>query len=275
MLNLQLGPLALPLNPLLMAGAWWLAAALTDHLMRKREPGDQRMAARSMLLAPAVGLIAARMGFVAIAWEAYASDPLAVLHVRDGGWMPWLGLCAALSVLAGVGWRHAGVRRALASGSAAGLAAWALAATALGVHERPPLPPISLQALDGTAVDLHQQAGHPMVVNLWATWCGPCREEMPVLAAAQQRHTGVRFVFANQGESAAVIDRWLKHQPYRLNNVVLDPQSRLLDMAQSTGMPTTLFIDARGRIVERYLGVLSTPSLAARLADLGSTPSGR
>lgn len=268
MLNLQLGPLALPLNPLLMMAGWWLASALADRLARREGVAVQRTVARAMLLAAAVGLLTARIGFVAMAWPAYAADPLAVLNLRDGGWMPWAGLCAALGVAAGFAWRHASARRSLVAGALAGLLLWGGASTALGVHERPPLPSLSLQALDGPQVALQGQQGAPMVINLWATWCAPCRVEMPDLAQAQQRHPGIRFVFVNQGESPQVVRRWLEQQPYALRNVLLDPQQQTLRAAGSSGLPTTLFVDAQGRVVERHFGPLSAASLAGRLQRL-------
>jgi thiol-disulfide isomerase/thioredoxin len=64
-----------------------------------------------------------------------------------------------------------------------------------------PLPALQVADLQGDRIDLQQFRGKPLVLNLWATWCGPCRREMPVLATAQQAHDDVQFVFLNQGET--------------------------------------------------------------------------
>ena len=107
-----------------------------------------------------------------------------------------------------------------------------------------------------------------MVVNLWASWCPPCRREMPVLAAAQQRETGVMFVFANQGEDAATAQRYLGDSALHLANVLLDSGTELGRTVGSTALPTTLFYDAGGRLVDTHLGELSAASLASKLNQL-------
>lgn len=125
---------------------------------------------------------------------------------------------------------------------------------------------VPLTTLQGEPADLVTSAkGRPIVVNLWATWCPPCREEMPLLALAQQRENSVRFVFVNQGESAAVVRRYLYDEILSLDNVLLDPSSRLRPAVGSRGLPTTLFYDAQGRLVGRHAGALSKEALASKL----------
>lgn len=144
--------------------------------------------------------------------------------------------------------------RVAAAGGAAGPAEW---------------PDVPLTALEGGTVKLAALAqGRPMVLNLWATWCPPCREEMPLLALSQQRESGVRFVFANQGESAATVQRYLFEEILALDHVLLDPASRLRPAVAARGLPTTLFYDAEGRLVARHVGVLSKAVLESKLALL-------
>lgn len=267
MLNLQIGPLALPLNPLLMMAGWWLAAFVADRMTASDATRAQRMAARALTVGAVVGVLASRAAFVTLAWPAYAAEPLAILNVRDGGWMPWAGLAAAAGVLVGFAWRYPATRRALAAGATAGLALWGGASTVLGVHDRPPVPALDLQALDGSAVSLRSD-GRPTVINLWATWCAPCLAEMPLLARAQRQYADIRFVFVNHGESGAAVQRWLAQQPYELREVVLDPGRQLADAIGTSGLPTTVFVDAKGLVVDRHFGPLSTPSLVAALSRL-------
>jgi thiol-disulfide isomerase/thioredoxin len=124
--------------------------------------------------------------------------------------------------------------------------------------------------LHGTAsVTLPEAArGRPVVVNLWATWCGPCRQEMPTLAAAQQQHPSVGFLFVNQGETAATVRAYLAANGLLLQDVLLDARSALGPAVGSGGLPTTLFYDARGRLIDAHFGVLNAPALEARLQRL-------
>src|SRR5690606_6628168 len=95
----------------------------------------------------------------------------------------------------------------------------------------------------------------------WATWCPPCRREMPVLAAAQQRETGVEFIFANQGEPMEAVQTYLASEALELRNVLLDPRMQLSQHMGTQGMPTTLFFDATGTLVHTHMGELSTATL--------------
>jgi thiol-disulfide isomerase/thioredoxin len=118
----------------------------------------------------------------------------------------------------------------------------------------------------GQPVRLHEIAARrPVVVNLWATWCGPCRREMPVLAAAQNRYPGVVFVFANQGESAETVRRYLDTERLGLSRVLLDPSSSLGPALGSGGLPTTVFFDRQGRRVDAHMGALNAAALAGKL----------
>lgn len=266
MLSVPLGPLALPLNPLLMLGGAWLASALAARLAARAGAQARAAASAAMFRAAIAGLAGARLAFIAQEFESYASAPLTMLDVRDGGWLPWAGVLCAGAMLAWVGWRHAPLRRPLAAGAVAGLALWGGLSAALGVHERMALPAMSFVDLAGRPVALKDaSAGAPMVVNLWATWCGPCRAEMPVLAAAQQREKGVRFVFVNHGEAASGVQQWLAQQPWRIDNVLLDKRMQLGAAIGSAGLPTTLFVAADGKVAAHHFGPLSAASLQAKL----------
>jgi thiol-disulfide isomerase/thioredoxin len=270
MLSLQLGPLALPLNPLLWLGALWLAQALAARLARPH--GEA--AGHAVLQAALIGFVVARVVFVAGAAPAYLDSPWSLIDLRDGGWSPWPGAAAALAWLAWRGVRDAPLRRPLAAAAAAGALFWGGSSTLLGVHDRPALPPLVLQDLQGAPVELATLAqGRPTVINLWASWCAPCRVEMPMLAAAQQHEASVRFLFVNQGETAAAARRYLAAQAFVLEHVLLDRASQLGPAVGSTGLPTTLFYDQQGRLVERHFGIISAAALASRLRVLHASPS--
>jgi thiol-disulfide isomerase/thioredoxin len=263
MLAVQLGPLALPVAPLLLLGSAWAAAALAARL-------GGAAAERALWWATGAGLLAARLAWVLLHGPAYAATPLAVLDLRDGGWHAPTGLGVGLLVLGLQAWRAGPPRRALAAAAALGLAAWG-AGQLWQQHQAPrQLPDLALQPLGpGSATSLRAAvAGRPAVVNLWASWCGPCREEMPALAAAQQRDSGVTYLLVNQGEPAPAALAWLASQGLVLQGLWRDPGAALGPAVGSRGLPTTLFVDAQGRIVHAHMGVLSPAILQARVKAL-------
>ena len=91
---------------------------------------------------------------------------------------------------------------------------------------------------------------------------------MPVRGAAQQQETQVTVVFANQGGDSDAALRYLSAGQLNLANVLLDPGTALGRAIGSTALPTTLFYDASGQLVDTHLGELSAASLASKLNRL-------
>lgn len=91
-------------------------------------------------------------------------------------------------------------------------------------------------------------------------------------AAAQPREAQVGFVFVNQGEPEAAVRADLASLGLPLREVLLDPGSTLGPTLGSRGLPTTLFYDAQGRLVDAHFGVLNAPALRSRLRALHATP---
>jgi hypothetical protein len=88
---------------------------------------------------------------------------------------------------------------------------------------------------------------------------------MPVLADAQARHGDITFVFVNQGEADTVIREYLESEDLQLQNVLVDLFSSVSQEAGSRGLPTTLFFNAKGQLVDTHMGELSEASLAVKL----------
>ena len=275
MLSLPLGPIALPLAPVLLLiairGSSWLASRLARQGADK-VPGEQ--AGRTVTHAALLGLVAARLAYLAWHADAYLASPWAAFDLRDGGWNAPAGLVAGVAWLAWRGSVTPWLRRPLAVSGTAGVAFWWLATLASGLAGTHSLPPVQLVRIeDARVLSLTEAArGRPVVVNLWASWCGPCRVEMPMLAAAQQREPTVAFLFVNQGESPATVQSFLQKQSFTLREVMLDSGSSLGQAIASRGLPITLFFDAKGRQVDAHFGILNPAALESRLRQLRTAP---
>lgn len=269
-MTINLGPISFPAPMLAMFIAILLGTAVGNRLAARH--GVSVESALWWTIGGAI--VAARVAFAWAYWSHYAAEPWRLIDIRDGGFKPLAGLVAALVIGGALALRDAAKRRAIAAGVGSGVVLWVLA-TGLASLAAPsqPLPAITLVDLDGRPVPLTSFAGKPAVVNLWASWCPPCRREMPALMRAQQAHPDVAFVFVNQGESAATIRQYLQAEGLQLANVVLDPGGELPRATGSAGLPTTLFFDAKGALVDQRVGELSSATLAQRLAGM-QTPQG-
>jgi thiol-disulfide isomerase/thioredoxin len=263
-----IGHLAMPVTPLIL-----FAALIVSLFVGKRLAAAHRKEIDSALYGVMLaGLLAARAAFVIRYWDKYRQSPLGVFDIRDGGFLPWAGLAVAGAVAVAYVWRSDVPRRALLWSLSAGVAVAALGGTTTWMLRRPytdiALPAQSFLSLEGQPVRLDAFRGKPVVVNLWASWCPPCRHEMPVLQQAQAKQQDIVFVFADQGETAAAARDYLAAQHIDIANVVLDPQRDLAKYVNSKGLPTTLFFDRSGRLADMRIGELSEASLASHLATI-------
>jgi thiol-disulfide isomerase/thioredoxin len=130
------------------------------------------------------------------------------------------------------------------------------------------LPDVKLESLSGETVTLGSFEGKPLVINLWATWCGPCRRELPLFADMAKTHPSVTFLFVNQKETREQIEMFLQDEKLLLENVLLDTEGKLSQHFKVFGLPSTLFFDARGNLVDTQTGEASSVQLFNSLTDL-------
>jgi cytochrome oxidase Cu insertion factor (SCO1/SenC/PrrC family) len=130
-------------------------------------------------------------------------------------------------------------------------------------------PPFTLTGTDGHQVGIGDLAGRPAVINFWASYCPPCRAEMPLLQKLVGQRSGVRLVLVDEGDSSQAARSFL-------DSVGLN-QAALLDSDLSVGraygaiaFPTTVFVRADGTIAARHIGQLDEGVLAAQLTTLGN-----
>ena len=129
-------------------------------------------------------------------------------------------------------------------------------------------PDFLLTTAVGDELRLSSLRGQPLVLNFWATWCGPCRFEMPALLRLEAEYAGSAAVIGvNQGESAEIVTQFASN----LNidyPLLLDPGNAINQQYGVRGLPTTLFIDADGIIRDQIIGAASEAVLAEKLDAL-------
>ncbi|NMK45371.1 TlpA disulfide reductase family protein [Achromobacter sp. Bel] len=271
---IRIGPLVIPSEfaVLIVAAAVGLLAAR----LLNRQRSEANVLGTALWRAMLIGLLVARLGFVWQYREHYLPDPIKILDLRDGGWAGLVGLAAAwVYVLFAVVRRHA-PRTALLGAVALASLVWFgggrwLAPTP---QAQPELAALAVQRIDGAPAALSAFHGKPTVINLWASWCPPCRREMPAFANAQAANPDVNFVFLNQGEAPPQVAKFLEQHAPSLRNVLLDPAGEASRTLSNRGLPATLFLDAQGRLVDLRVGELSTASLAQRLEAIQEADGG-
>jgi len=209
-----------------------------------------------------VGLfvVVARVAYVLVHWSTFVDEPLRVLFVWQGGFSWYSGLSAVL-IMSVVSFKNARlVVLSLVPISAAAIAAAAIYLLIPGTLEAP-LPNIAFSTADGRTLSFEELRGRPLVINLWASWCPPCRRELPMMAAFAHKANTTTFVFANQGEGRGTISSFLAGQGLALDIVAMDQNGTLARYYQLRGLPTTLFIDSKGKVHSVSVGELSKEAL--------------
>ena len=118
-------------------------------------------------------------------------------------------------------------------------------------------PALKLQDLDGKTHDLSDLKGKVVVVNFWATWCPPCRREMPSLERLRQHlaDKGLAAVAVDVGEDADTVFSFTGQlDPAPGFPLLLDKDSVAMQRWKVRGLPTTFVVDTQGRVIYRAVG---------------------
>lgn len=274
----SIGPL--PIRPLLVVAAFVIAWLIARWLAKRQASADCYKIAGSMVYnSLLVGLLTARVAHIAQWHEAYMSAPMSIVAIGDGGYLWWVGVLAGLAFMYWRTMKQRDVRKAAFAGAAAGLVVWLAATASVEAAQRQaaPLPNLELLSLNGQPTALHSLKGKPIVLNLWASWCPPCRREMPAFEQAQKRFPNTSFVMINQGESPEQVVRFLQAQGLDFSHVLLDSNSSSMKMLGARGLPSTYFFDAQGQLAYAHTGELTlgaiTSILSKRVAHPDFQPS--
>ena len=186
-------------------------------------------------------------------------------------WLIWL-LAAALSL----GVAGCGAADPVSENSGGPAAAGLPDATVRGVdnknrgmEEGQLAPDFVMKAQDGTKTRLSDWRGRPVVVNFWATWCAPCKAEMPEFVAAYEKHQadGLVILGVNAQESAQQAAAFVEKFGMRFP-VTLDSRGEVQNLYLVRGLPTTIFIDREGVVSARWAGLLTPELLEEFLAEI-------
>ncbi len=129
-----------------------------------------------------------------------------------------------------------------------------------------PAPDFALKDLEGREVTLSQFRGKVVILDFWATWCGPCRMSMPILEKLQQNHPDtLKLLAINLGETPEEVREFLSQQKFHAT-VLFDSDSRIGSIYQSSSIPMQVVIDKKGIIRDIRIGFSS--SLGGELNNL-------
>ena len=129
-----------------------------------------------------------------------------------------------------------------------------------------------LDSLGGGTVRLAELRGRPVIINFWATWCGPCRLEMPVFQNYSKRHAEDLVVLGvNFDEPETEVQAFVEELGLTFP-ILLDPGGKVVELYQVRGFPTTLFVDADGHVRFQHIGPLDEGQLAGYLEKVGVNP---
>ena len=259
--------LSFPLLPMLVLTALLLMSGL-NRWPKFRVAGFSD----AILLRLLLSLVAARLVFVMQHLGSYQGQWLQLLDIRDRGFDGYSLLLVFSLLLMHYAYKTTPARKLL-------LLAFPLAMLWIGggytlyrsYHPLPDSwPTLTFQDLQGQQQRFSD--GSPQhqftVVNLWASWCPPCRAEMPVLQQAQQQYPQGRFILLNQGEDPQKIQQFLQQEGLEFTAVWLDPHATMGRWLGQQALPVTLFFDQHGKLVDGHAGVLSAAKLAEKLQRL-------
>lgn len=227
------------------------------------DPGIRRWSNHALI----AGLIAARAGHVIEHLDNFLAEPWRILAVWQGGFSFLWGLVAVLAVTA----VHVRTpRKGVAAGVAlaTSLFVWTaigqLTAASTGIAA----PTQAMEQLNGQPMALTDTGGKAAVVNIWATWCPPCRREMPLLAEIAAARDDVTFLFVNQGEGPETIKAYLASGHLALDHILLDQAMSIPRHYGTPGIPVTLFIRTDGTLMTAHMGEISREALTETITRL-------
>lgn len=160
---------------------------------------------------------------------------------------------------------------ALAAGAGGFLASTAMRSPPAAAGAAAMLPPFSLTDIDGTVRQSSEWDGRPRIINFWATWCPPCRREIPLLIDVQAQHAGALQVIGVAIDDMAEVQDYAADTGF--NYPVLVGQQDAVNLGNQVledwiGLPFTAFVDASGKITRVHVGELHADQAETFIAEM-------
>lgn len=133
-------------------------------------------------------------------------------------------------------------------------------------------PDFSLPNLQGDRVQLSDFRGKPVLVNFWATWCGHCAAEMPLLEATAKKYPDQLVILAlDDGEESQRVLKFRDEFGISIP-ILLDAGGKVADLYRAQGLPTSIFVDVDGKIQSVRIGALDPKLMETYLKTIGIQP---
>ncbi len=132
-----------------------------------------------------------------------------------------------------------------------------------------PAPNFAIHLPDGSAASLADYRGRPVILNFWATWCPPCRLEMPDLVRAYEAHKdeGLVILAIDDAEAHDQVTAFVKEFGMTMP-VIIDPQGDVMTAYKTNSLPSSFFIDRNGIVRVRWIGFLTPDMLEQSLRTI-------
>ncbi len=262
----QLGPLSIPYSRFFLLLAIIVLGLSADILARQQK---DKLFSTWGWNAGFIALIAARVGFVFTHLDDFLPRPLTVFYIWQGGFDLLGGIVGGFAYTLWFFRKQLKRLSFIALPVLSVIGVWIIAQLFTpNTNTTQPLPTMTLYQLDETPLQLTSLIGKPLVINVWATWCLPCRREMPMLHSLATEHPEITFLFINQGEDSQSVQSYFNSIGVSPEHVLLDPRQEYSQFQGVVGYPSTYFYNAEGQQIEAAYGELSRAILNDHLEHI-------
>ncbi len=268
---IQIGPLSIPYDRLFILLSVFIIGFTSEILTYRQKNKDFSAWGWNVGL---IALMMARVVFIITHLDNFLPRPLTMLYIWQGGFHLLGGILGGIVYTL---WFFRKQPRLISNLALPILGAVSVLLASLlftpNTTNGKTLPSLELYTLKNTPTSLESYIGKPLVINVWATWCLPCRREMPMLYEISQENPDVIFLFANQGQHSQQVQEYFASINILPEHILLDPRLEYSQHQGVVGYPSTFFYDFTGKQVDAHYGELSRAGLNDYLKQIRNANS--